>query len=235
MGTSEAVRPPVDSPEPAEVAPVANGFHREPRCRVCRNDAVREKVNGLLALGASYAQVARALAADNAELDKCDRVAVDSVRTHAARHFPVQNVAKATYREILERRARENAVDFVNGVATALTPIAFLETVMVRGYETLVDPGTTVDVNTAMLAAGRLQAMIESRAGETSLAEIVVKMNRVIEAVRSTVPPELWPEIRRQLEGDDEPAEPPEEEDDEAFEPDDDPFEPDDDFDELED
>ena len=39
-------------------------------------------------------------------------------------------VAKATYRDILERRARENAVDFVEGVATALTPIAFFETFM---------------------------------------------------------------------------------------------------------
>ena len=60
-------------------------------------------------------------------------------------------------------------------------------------------------------------------------------MNRVIEAVRSTVPPELWPEIRRRLEGDDGPAEPLEEGDWDGFEPDDDPFEPDDDFDELED
>ena len=89
---------------------------------MCRNDAVREKVNGLLALGASYAQVVRALAADNAELDKCDRVTVDSVRTHCRRHFPVQSFAKATYREILERRARENQIDFVEGVATALHP-----------------------------------------------------------------------------------------------------------------
>ena len=31
---------------------------------------VRKKVNDLLATGASYAQVARALAADNAELDE---------------------------------------------------------------------------------------------------------------------------------------------------------------------
>jgi hypothetical protein len=31
-----------------------------------------------------------------------------------------------------------------------------------------------VDVNTAMLAPGQLQALIESRADETSLAEIVV-------------------------------------------------------------
>ena len=75
MGIRVAVRLPVDSPEPAEVAPVASGF-LEPRCRVCRNDAVREKVNELLARGASYAQVVRALAADNAELDKCDKAPV---------------------------------------------------------------------------------------------------------------------------------------------------------------
>ncbi len=89
-----------------------NGFHREPRCRVCRNDEMRKKVNDLLASGASYAMIVRALAANNAELDKCDRVTIDSIRNHCARHFPVQNVAKATYREILERRAKANGVDF---------------------------------------------------------------------------------------------------------------------------
>ena len=232
---SAAVRLPVDSPEPAEVAPVVSGFHPEPRCRVCRNDAVREKVNDLLARGVSYAATVRALGDENGRLDERDRVTVDSVRNHAARHFPVQNAAKAVYREILERRARENAVDFVNGVATAITPMALYETVMVRAYETLVDPHTIVDVNTGMLAAGRLQALIESRAGEMSMAEVMVKMGRVIQAVRSTVPESMWPEIRRQLEGDDDAAEPVEEEEADAFYPDDDPLEPDDDFDELED
>ena len=57
-------------------------------------------------------------------------------------------VAKATYRDVLARRARENALDFVEGVATALTPIAFFETFMVKSYETLVDSDTRVDVNT---------------------------------------------------------------------------------------
>ena len=107
--------------------------------------------------------ILRALRDDNAKLDKPDRVTIDSIRNHTARHFPVQNVAKATYREILERRAQENGVDFVKGVATAITPMAFYETVMVKGYETLVDSDTKVDVNTGMIAAGRLQALIESR------------------------------------------------------------------------
>jgi hypothetical protein len=136
--------------------PRIDRFHLEPRCRVCRNEDVRKKVNDLLASGASYAMILRALGDDNATLDNRDRVTIDSIRNHCARHFPVQQVARTTYRDILERRAKENSVDFINGVATAITPMAFLETVMVKGYEALVDPDTTVDVKTGMIAAGRL-------------------------------------------------------------------------------
>ena len=139
MSVSEAVRDLVDDTVESMELATRNGFHLEPRCRVCRNDSVRKKVNDMLATGASYAQIVRALAADNAELDERDRVTVDSVRNHSGRHFPVQQVAHATYREILERRARENQVDFVEGVAIALTPMAFFEVVMNKAFRTLVD------------------------------------------------------------------------------------------------
>jgi len=86
-------------------------------------------------------------------------------------------VAKATYRDILERRARENAVDFVEGVATALTPIAFFETFMAKSYETLVDSDTRVDVNT-IVAARRLQAVIGSRDYSIDVAEMVARIPR---------------------------------------------------------
>ncbi len=175
-----------------ELAPHINGFHLEPRCRVCRNDQVRKKVNDLLATGASYAYILRTVEQDNAKLDKRERVTIDSIRNHTVRHFPVQNVARAAYRAILERRATENSVDFIKGVATAITPIAFYETVMVKSYETLVDSDTKVDVNTGMIAACRLQALIDSRVGQPDMAHI-------IEAVKSTVPRELWGEIVRKL------------------------------------
>ena len=183
------------------LAPRHNGFHLEPRCRVCRNDTLRIKVNNLLASGASYTMILRALRDDNAKLDKPDRVTIDSIRNHTVRHFPVQNVAKATYRRILERRAQENGVDFVKGVATAITPMAFYETVMVKGYETLVDSGTKVDVSTGMIAAARLQALIESRASGTRIADLMVQMGRIIDAIHSSVPEELWPEILRKIDG----------------------------------
>ena len=184
-----------------ELATRINGLPVEPRCRVCRNDEMRQKVNALLSGGASYAMVLRALERDNAKLDQRDRVTIDSIRHHTRRHFPVQNVARATYRAILERRAKENGIDFVQGVATAITPMAFLETVMVKGYETLVDSGTRVDVNTGMIAAGRLQALIESRASGTRIADLRVQMERIINAIHSTVPEELWPEILCKIDG----------------------------------
>ena len=45
---SAAVRLPVDSPEPMEVAPVANGFHQEPRCRVSHPVSAYEPNGGLM-------------------------------------------------------------------------------------------------------------------------------------------------------------------------------------------
>ena len=200
MSVSEAVRDLVDDTVKSTELVPRNGFHLEPRCRVCRNDVLRKKVNDMLATGASYAQVVRALAADNAELDKCDRVTIDSVRNHCTRHFPVQNVARATYREILERRAGENRIDFIEGVATALTPIAFFETVMVKSYETLVDSDTKVDVNTGIVAAGRLQSLIDSRDYSREMLVLKVQLGQINEAVRSVVPESMWGEIVEKLE-----------------------------------
>ena len=52
MSVSEASRGVADeSVESMELAPDVNGFHLEPRCRICRNDQVRTKVNDLLATG----------------------------------------------------------------------------------------------------------------------------------------------------------------------------------------
>ena len=130
-----------------------------------------------------------------------DRVTIDSIRNHTVRHFPVQNVAKATYREILERRAKANGVDFIEGVATALTPLAFLETVMVKSYETLVDSNTKVDVHTGIVAAGRLQSLIDSRDYDHELLVMKVQMNQICDAVKSTVPQEMWGAIVEKLEG----------------------------------
>jgi hypothetical protein len=50
-----------------------------------------------------------------------------------------------------------------------------------------------------MIAASRLQALIDSRAGQTSMAEILYKLDRIINAVHAVVAEELWPEILRKI------------------------------------
>lgn len=192
--------------ESIELPPSINGFHIEPRCRVCRNDGVRKKVNDLLASGFSYAMIVRALEDANASLDKRDGVTIDSVRNHTARHFPVQQAARATYREILERRAQENNVDFVEGVATAITPLAFFETMMVKGYVTLVDEQTNVGYRDGMAAALKLAEALRQAEGEYDVAQMNVQLGRIIAAVREFIPQEKWPEVQARLRG--EPAPP---------------------------
>ena len=62
MSVSEVERRAVnESAESMTLDPGTSEFHLEPRCRICRNDQVRTTVNGLLATGASYAQIVRAL------------------------------------------------------------------------------------------------------------------------------------------------------------------------------
>jgi hypothetical protein len=129
-------------------------------------------------------------------------VTIDSVRNHAARHFPVQQVARATYREIVERRAREAQIDFVNGLATALTPMALYECVMNEAFRRLVDGEVDVSVDTGLRAAEKLQALIDARAGEADWARAQVQMGRIIEVVRTYIPSEKWPEIQAALRGD---------------------------------
>ena len=141
----------------------------------------------------------RALDEDNALLDKRDRVTVDSVRTHTTKHFPVQQTAHATYREILERRARENQVDFVEGVAIALTPIAFYEVVMNKAFRTMVHEHTEVSVETGLRAAEKLQSVLDGRERGTDVLELKVALDQIGEAVRAVVPQSMWAAIIEKL------------------------------------
>jgi hypothetical protein len=188
--------------ESIELPPSVDGFHIEPRCRVCRDDEVRKKVNDLLATGTSFAMVLRALGEDKTALGKGDRVTIDSVRNHAARHFPVQQVARATYREIVERRAREVQIDFVNGLATALTPLAFYEVLMNEAFRRLVEGDADVSIDTGLRAAEKLQALIDARAAGADMASVLAQMDRIIDVMHTFIPSDRWPEVQAALRAD---------------------------------
>ena len=78
--------------------------------------------------------------------------------------------------------------------------IAFFETVMVKSYEALVDSDTKVEVHTGMVSAGRLQSLSDSRDYRREMLVMKVQLGQIIEAVKSTVPQEMWGEIIEKLE-----------------------------------
>ena len=85
-------------------------------------------------------------------------------------------------------------------MATAITPWAFFETVMAKSYENLVDSNTKVDVHTGMIAAGRLQSLMDSGDDGRELLSMKVQLSVICNAVKSTVPEEQWDEIIEKLE-----------------------------------
>ena len=129
----------------------------------------------------------RALGDDNANCDRRDLVTIDSVRNHCERHFPVQQVARATYRDIVERRAQENQIDFVKGVATALLPVTFFEVAMNKAFQTLVADHTEVTVETGLRAAEKLQSVLDGRERGTDVLELKVQLGKISEAVRPAI------------------------------------------------
>ena len=198
MSVSQEIATPVDVTVES-MALVSRNVFLEPRCRVCRNDLVRKKVNDMLAAGSGYAFIVRALGEDNAGCDRRDLVTIDSVRNHCERHFPVQQVARATYRDIVERRARENQIDFVKGVATALLPVTFFEVAMNKAFRALVDDRTEVSVETGLRAAEKLQSVLDGRDWGTEVLELKVALYQTRQAVRAVVPESMWGAIIAKL------------------------------------
>lgn len=196
------VEPFSDVPDKSIASPPSiDGIYVQPRCRVCRDDEVRKKVNDLLAAGYSYAMILRALGDADATPGRPDRVTIDSIRNHAARHFPVQHVARATYREIVERRAREAQIDFETGVIAALTPMALYECVMNEAFRRLVDGSMDVGIDTGLRAAEKLQALVDARAADADMTRVLADVDRIIKVVHAFIPQDRWPEVQAMLQG----------------------------------
>ena len=141
--------------------------------------------------------IVRAISEDNARLDPRDRATIDSIGNHCQRHFPVQDVARATYRQILERRAQENRVDFVAGVATALTPLAFFDILMNKAFRSLVHDDAEVSVETGLRAAEKLQSVLDKRDQGDEIADMRRQVNMITAAVKSVVPKSVGARLSR--------------------------------------
>jgi hypothetical protein len=81
-------------------------------------------------------------------------------------------------------------------------------------------------VNTGMVAAGRLQSLIDSRDYGRDLLVMRVQLDQICDAVKSTVPQEMWSEIIEKLDEAEQHPEALDVDTDSFDDADDDPFDP---------
>lgn len=176
-------------------------FKPEPKCKVCKqtDTGLTSVVNKLLGAGEPYASILRDIEVFNEELESKDRITYASIRNHHKRHFATDNAAAAVYRRILEKNAAEADIDFIGGVKNAVTPLAYLETMMNKGYQQITSDIPNVDPELGMKAAVQLHNLTKE-SPEQDVQELIHKTNRLIEIVRETVPVSFWEQIVRRIE-----------------------------------
>lgn len=208
----------------------------EPRCRVCRDEEIRTLVNKLLAHGMTLRDINDVIVPMNRKRPARDRINLNNIREHRKRHFDVQAPANAVYRKIIEQRAKDLNLDYEQGIGTAITHLAYLDTMIAKGYETLINEETVVSYRDGLEASSRRDQLTRENAGAVEQARIMAEMDRVIAVVKEVCTPEQLAIMGARL--NDNPNGPmpvmsqrpiPEEEDDDAYDPDEDHDEFDDD------
>jgi hypothetical protein len=70
---------------------------------------------------------------------------------------------------------------------------------MAKAFRSPVDDRTEVNVETGQRAAEKLQSVLDESDKGTDLAEVIVQVQSITQAVKSTVPQEMWGEIIEKL------------------------------------
>lgn len=176
----------------------------EPRCKICKDPAVRSLVNKFLALGLTRASVVSALEPLNARLES--PITWRNVHDHQTRHFDVGGPVQRIYDDIVRRRAIEAGLeDFEDAVGVAVNVKSYYEIMMVKGLATLVSEETVVSPAEGAVAAAKLYELERKESGSQQVAEIMARQNKIIAAVREIMPEDLIPAFMARLQGHDAP------------------------------
>lgn len=179
------------------------------RCKVCRDPAVRELVNHLIARGYTSTDIHNTLAAYNRARPMKSRVSYGSICNHRNEHFDIQSPANAILRQIAESTYEAQGKSLAEGTGTLVTYRTFLETLLVRSYEVASDPTQSVDMDLGFKAASKLAEIDRKDEGLLERAQMLSEMNRAVEVMRRFVPTEQWPALQAALRGEAELPPPP--------------------------
>lgn len=181
----------------------------EHRCRACQDESTRLLINNLLARMLSFRDIYTII---NSSINPVRRqkgeppITQRIITHHAKEHFAIDNPAWAIFRSIGVRRGRQLGKDYENGIAETVSHLAFLETVVQKGWVNLIKPDTEVPYTDGLSASVKLAEIEAKTAGAQQQAEMMAQVNRIITIFKESVPPEAWPGIVARIQGDELPA-----------------------------
>lgn len=111
-----------------------------------------------------------------------------SIRNHAEFHMPTE---KLLVRKIVERRAREQQLDYLEGSKSILTAHSVMELIAQKGWEELVENRLKPDVKDTMAAVLSLKKLEDEASDNASMAEMLAQFNVVLTAIKEVCPPEV--------------------------------------------
>jgi hypothetical protein len=201
---ADLVDEPVASPnsdEPPEVEPRQSTSRKkptyyDPRCPICiahtrdlpNAQVLRRHIDGMYVYGFLPAEIGR-------EVQKMTEgwprpISRHSVWNHTRRHLPHQDEA---LRRIMERAAKQLAIDTEEGVQSFLTPEAVIEGVVHLGWARLVDGDVVVqNVGELMKAASVLAAIREAGKKQGSSSNLRAEFSFMTSALREILTKEQF-------------------------------------------
>ena len=164
-----------------------------PQCKVCSSgDEIRRYVDDLLLYPKGYKDILRTIQPLEEKLgvEPEDRISYSSIRTHYRNHLPLD---KKQVREVIERKANKNNTSIIDAEGTLLTPEAFYEVVVAKGFEDIVSGAAKPTLSQTFQAMGILQKMEEKEKSGYKPEVLVNQLNIILQAIRDVLPVE-WRE-----------------------------------------
>ena len=164
-----------------------------PQCKVCTSgDEIRRYVDDLLLYPKGYKEILKTIQPleERLGVEPEDRVSYSSIRTHYRNHLPLD---KKQVREVIERKANKNNTSIIDAEGTLLTPEAFYEVVIAKGFEDIVSGAAKPTLSQTFQAMGILQKMEEKEKSGYKPEVLVNQLNIILQAIRDVLPVE-WRE-----------------------------------------
>jgi len=124
-----------------------------------------------------------------------------SLYNHRQEHFNIQAPAYAIWRRVQEQHQKIYQQDWETGVGGILNAMVYAQVMMMKGFETLVNPKYIVTPEQGAWAAFKLDALAARNEDQYDRAQQLAEMGRIVEVVRAFVPNDDWPKVQAVLRG----------------------------------